>query len=45
VKKAGLARIDYLLITHYHNDHYGSVPELAEKIPIGHILDHGPAWS
>lgn len=40
-KDAGLARIDYVLITHYHNDHVGGAPQLAAKIPIGAFIDHG----
>ena len=39
--KAGLAKIDYLLITHYHVDHVGGVPQLAARIPIGTFIDHG----
>jgi competence protein ComEC len=38
---AGIQRIDYLVITHYHPDHAGGVPQLAEKMPIGKIFDHG----
>src|SRR5215469_3128483 len=38
---AGIKRIDYLVITHYHGDHAGGVPQLAAKIPIGKIFDHG----
>ena len=41
-KRAGLTRIDYVLITHFHNDHVGGVPQLAQRIPIGTFLDHGP---
>ena len=41
-KKAGVRRIDYLLVTHYHLDHVGGAPPLAEKIPIVHFVDHGP---
>ena len=41
-KAAGITRIDYLLITHYHVDHVGGVPGLAAAIPIGTYLDHGP---
>src|SRR5258707_10392167 len=33
-KKAGVKEITYLLITHYHGDHVGGVPELAMRIPI-----------
>jgi beta-lactamase superfamily II metal-dependent hydrolase len=40
--KAGLKRIDYLMITHYHRDHVGGVEQLAEKFPIGTFIDHGP---
>src|ERR1041384_5329142 len=41
VKQAGAERIDYLLLTHYHDDHYGAAAELAEKIPVDHFVDHG----
>jgi competence protein ComEC len=40
-KRAGLKRIDYMLVTHYHTDHVGGVPQLAERIPIGTYIDHG----
>lgn len=39
---AGIKQIDYVLITHYHRDHVGGVPQLAEGIPIGTFVDHGP---
>jgi beta-lactamase superfamily II metal-dependent hydrolase len=38
---AGITRIDYLLVTHFHNDHVGGVPELAARIPIGTFVDYG----
>ena len=41
-KAAGLAKIDNVLLTHYHVDHAGGVPQLAAKIPIGRFIDHGP---
>jgi len=41
-KKAGLSKIDFVLITHFHRDHVGGVPQLAAKIPIGAFIDHGP---
>ena len=40
--KAGLTRIDYVLITHFHDDHVGGVPQLLAKIPVGTFIDHGP---
>jgi competence protein ComEC len=41
-KKAGIKQIDYLVITHFHDDHVGGVPQLIEKLPVKHVIDHGP---
>lgn len=41
-KEAGLTKIDYVVITHYHLDHVGGVPNLVAKIPVGTFVDHGP---
>src|ERR1700722_184389 len=32
-RKAGITKIDYLLLTHYHADHVGGVPQLVARIP------------
>jgi competence protein ComEC len=40
-KAAGVTQIDYLVITHYHVDHVGGVPQLAAKMPIRNFVDHG----
>jgi competence protein ComEC len=37
---AGLARIDHLVISHYHRDHVGGLAALTKLIPIGHY--YGP---
>jgi competence protein ComEC len=42
MQDAGIKRIDYLVITHYHADHVGGVPELVKRVPIGEFVDHGP---
>jgi beta-lactamase superfamily II metal-dependent hydrolase len=40
-KKAGVKKIDYLLITHYHTDHVGGVTQLQQRIPIDTFIVHG----
>jgi beta-lactamase superfamily II metal-dependent hydrolase len=40
-KLAGIRKIDYVLITHFHNDHVGGVPQLVARIPVGTFIDHG----
>lgn len=42
-KHAGVTKIDYLLVTHYHMDHVGGVPQLAARIPVRNFIDHGPS--
>ena len=41
-KAAKVHQIDYLLITHYHRDHVGGAPQLADQMKIVNFLDHGP---
>jgi competence protein ComEC len=40
-KSAGIDHIDDLLITHYHTDHAGGVPQLAARMKIDAFFDHG----
>lgn len=42
VKDARLARIDHLITTHWHGDHFGGMAELAARVPIRSFIDHGP---
>jgi len=42
VTDAGLDRIDHLVTTHYHGDHFGAMQELAGRVRIGNYIDHGP---
>jgi competence protein ComEC len=41
VQDAKLARIDRLITTHYHGDHFGAMSEIAGRIPIAEFIDHG----
>lgn len=45
MKAAGITQIDHLVMTHYHVDHYGGIPELAKRIKVGKFYDHGPMKS
>ena len=38
---AHVQRIDYMLITHMHEDHNGGAAELARRVPIGTFIDYG----
>ena len=37
----GIQRIDYLLVSHFENDHMGAAPAIAEKVPVDCFVDHG----
>ena len=41
-RDAGLTRIDNLITTHWHGDHFGGMTEVAKRIPIRNFIDHGP---
>jgi len=38
---AGLKRIDYLVTTHFHSDHFGGILEVAKRIPVQKFFDKG----
>lgn len=42
MRAAGVKQIDYLVTSHYDNDHIGTVKMLAQKVPIVNFVDHGP---
>jgi competence protein ComEC len=41
VDSLGKRRIDHLVTTHYHGDHFGGAAQLAELLPIGTVYDNG----
>ena len=38
---AGLKKLDHLVTTHFHIDHFGGAAELARLVPITHVWDKG----
>ena len=41
MKDAGITKIDHVLITHFHVDHVGGVPNLVQHVNVGEFIDHG----
>jgi competence protein ComEC len=41
MKDAGITKLDHVLITHFHVDHVGGVPNLVQKVKVSEFLDHG----
>ena len=41
MQQAGITAIDHLVVTHYHQDHYGGVPDLSRLLPVKRFYDHG----
>jgi len=42
MKDAGITQIDHVLITHFHTDHVGGVPELVKRVKVGEFLTMVP---
>ena len=42
-QKAGLRKIDHMVISHFHGDHTGGLAALSKMIPIEKFYDHGGA--
>ncbi len=40
---AGLKRIDHLIVTHFHSDHFGGALDLSRLMPVGRVHDNGEA--
>jgi hypothetical protein len=41
IRAAGVTKLDYLITTHYHVDHAGSLAEVVKQIPVDRFVDHG----
>jgi len=42
IKAAGGTKVDYLITTHYHGDHYGGLEGFLKRIKVDNFIDHGP---
>lgn len=40
-EREGVERLDYVIITHPHQDHYGGLKSIARKMPIREFSDNG----
>src|SRR5262245_18425029 len=43
MKEIGIEKFDYLVVSHFHEDHFGGTMQIADKIKVGNFLDHGPS--
>lgn len=41
LRRSGIKRIDYLIATHYHEDHIGGMEDLFKYFDIGSVYDNG----
>lgn len=37
IQAQGMARLDLLVVSHYHTDHANGIPQLLRRIPVGTI--------
>ena len=40
---AGLSQIDHLIISHFHNDHYGALMDIIKRVPVGTLYERDVA--
>lgn len=40
-KENGLEKLDYVIVTHFHTDHFGGVAGVAAEMSIGQLWDNG----
>ncbi len=41
VSRRSAATLDYVVITHYHDDHMGAIADVARSVAISHLIDRG----
>jgi competence protein ComEC len=40
-REAGLTRLDYVLVSHFHGDHAGGLASLSRRVDVRAFIDHG----
>ena len=41
LEKKGISKLDYAIVTHPHEDHFGGIKPVAEKVAISQLIDNG----
>ncbi len=41
LQAAGVKQLDYIIITHFHSDHFGAARKISEQFPVRRFIDHG----
>ena len=41
LRSLGVSRLEFILISHFHQDHYGSLPALLRAFPVGRVFLKG----
>lgn len=41
LKRRGITRLDAVVLTHQHGDHYGGLAEVLAAVPVGEVLTNG----
>ena len=44
IQRAGVTRIDYAVVTHFHADHIDGLNDVAARVPIATVIDRGDAY-
>lgn len=41
LKRRGVKRLDFVILTHQHGDHYGGLAEVIAAMPVGEVITNG----
>lgn len=41
----GVTKIDYLFVSHYHQDHIGCIPDVLKTVNVDHVQDRGHTYA